>query len=171
MAFQSTVSFNQGLGVVGERYADSPMRAQSWILRSADATYNVFGRAFTVVSEGVAAAGGAGVFAGILADPKQHALNGTLAGGTLAPSLVLPNETQADIMSMGSIIVALPAAANIGDLVVYNTTTGILATVAPGATMPANSAFAQAAVSYFTVAAAGLAVITLSPLLVAPPAP
>lgn len=169
MSFQSTVSLAQGLGVAGEYYADDPKRAQSYILRTTDhPEYNIFGRAFTVVSEGVVTAGGTGVFAGILADPKQHALQGTTLGGSLAPSLQLPNETQADICSMGTMIVTLPAAAAIGDLVVYNTTTGALSTVAPGAALPVGTLFAQAAVSYFTVSAAGLAVITLSPLLVAP---
>ena len=168
MSFQSTVFINQGLGVAGDLFTNGPRKAESFRLVSADAAYNVFGRAFTVTSEGLAAAGGTGVFAGILSNPKGSALLGTSVGGTLAPSLVLPNNAQGELMTMGSLIVALPAAAAIGDLVIYNTTTGELATIAPGADLPANRAFAQAYVDYFTVADAGLAVITLSPTLITP---
>jgi hypothetical protein len=169
MGFQSTVSIAQGFGVPGELYTDAPHKAQSFILESALATYNIIGAtAFTVTSQGIAAAGGTNPFAGILANPKVAPLQGTLAGGSLAPTLVLPNEAQADIVSMGDLIVTLPAAAAIGDLVVYDNTTGALSTIAPGAGLPVGKTFAQAKVSFFTVAAAGLAVITLNPTWVIP---
>ncbi len=172
MSFQSAVNFYQGAGVIGDKYADGPWRAQSYTLESADAAYNVFGRAFTIVAQGFVEAGGTGVFAGILANPKQNTLQGTAAGGSLAPSLTLPNYAQADIVSEGSIFVTLPGAAAIGDLVVYHTTTGVLDTISPGDPLPASHAFAQAVVDYFTVTGEGLAVITLTPTLVIPePAP
>lgn len=169
MAFQATVFTTPGFGVPGELYTDGPHRAQSFILSSADAAYNIIGAtAFTVSSEGVAAAGGTAPFAGILVNPKVYATSGTTGGGTLAPTMTLPNNTQAEILSMGSIVVTLPAAAAIGDYVVYDTTTGALSTIAPGADLPVGKAFAQAVVDYYTVSAAGLAVITLSPTLVIP---
>lgn len=167
---QSTVSLLSGAGVVGEAYVNDPKRAQSYILNSALASYNVFGRGFSVTSEGNAAAGnaaGALPFAGILITPKQHALLGD-SSGTLNPSLALPNYVQADLATMGTYWVALPAAAAIGDLVVYDNTTGILATIAPGADLPVGKSFAFAVVSYKTVSVAGLAVITLTPSLPIP---
>lgn len=129
-AFQSTVQFNNAFGVIGELYSDSPVRAAEYILNSSDATQNVIGRAFTVVSQQQAQAGGTGVFAGILADPKAYASYGTTAAGTLAPTLQLPNGTNAQMVSMGQIVVTLPGAATIGDPVAYNTSTGVLSSYA-----------------------------------------
>ncbi len=168
MSFQSAVFLQQGFGVIGELFTDGPRRAESFILNSADAAYNVFGRAFTVTSEGVAAAGGTNPFAGILVNPKGQVLQGTAGGGSLAPSLVLPNYAQGELLTMGSIIVSLPDVAAIGDLVVYDNTTGALTTIAPSANLPVGKTFAQAKVDYFTVTAAGLAVITLSPTIKIP---
>lgn len=162
---QSTVAFLQGFGVPGEIYANQAVRAQSYQLQSALASYNVFGRAFTKVSQGVAQAGnpaGTAVFAGILANPKTSALIGD-GSNPLNPALVLPNYAQADIMSEGSIIVTLGAAAAIGDVVIYDNTTGVLATIAPGVALPAGKSYAFANVDYYTISAAGLAVITLTP--------
>jgi hypothetical protein len=168
MAFQSTVALQQGFGVPGELYTDAPHKAQSFILESALAAYNIIGAtAFTVTSQGIAAAGGTNPFAGILANPKVAPLQGTTTG-TLTPTLVLPNEAQADLVTMGDLVVTLPAAAAIGDLVVYDNTTGALTTIAPGANLPVGKTFAQAKVSFFTVSGAGLAVITLNPTWVIP---
>lgn len=168
MSFQSTVSLIQGFGVIGELYDNSPYRSQVFNIVSDDATYNVFGRAFTIVDEATVKAGGTGIFAGIMACPKQNALLGTQAGGSLAPSLTLPNNAQADFVTMGRMIVSLPAAAAIGDLVVFNTTTGALATISPSGSLGAGQAFAYATVSEYTVAGAGLAVIELTPTLTIP---
>lgn len=132
MTFQSTVSLAQGFGVVGELAFDGPIRAHPYILNSDDAAYNVFARAFTIVSQGVAKAGGTGVFAGLMVNPKEHASNGTAVGGSLAPTLTLRNAEIASMLTMGEVIVTLPAAANIGDLIAYDTTTGVLSAVAPG---------------------------------------
>lgn len=135
MTFQTTVKKDQAFGVVGELFLDGPLRAQPLILESVDAAYNVIGRAFTLVdgSDTKAQAGGTGVFAGILANPKVYASYGTQAGGPLAPTLTLANEVVAEFVQMGQMIVALPAAANIGDLVTYNTTTGLLGSIAQNA--------------------------------------
>jgi hypothetical protein len=164
--FQSTVFFQQGFGVPGELFTDGPYRSQSFIINSALASYNIIGAAaFTITSQGVAAAGnvsGTAVFAGILATPKNQPLQGTVAGGTLAPSLVLPNQAQADLITMGSLIVTLPAAAAIGDYVIFDNTTGALSTIPPGTTLPTGKTFANAVVDYYTVTAAGLAVITMT---------
>lgn len=161
---QSQVYLNQGTGVYGELYDNSPSRVRSLILRSASSSYNVFGRAFTWVAgqDGVVQAGGSGVFAGYLVNPKQHASYGTTAGGPLAPTLTLPNEVVADILNMGCIFALLPATASVGDLVVYNTTTGVLATVAPGDPIPGGSSYGYATVDQFPVINAGIAIIRVT---------
>ena len=167
-SFQSTVYVNQGFGVPGELFTDQPYRSQSFILDSAEASYNVIGAtAYTVLSQGVAQAGNGSSnygYAGILADPKVYALYG-VNGAPLSPTLVLPNQIQAELVSMGSMIVTLPNTANVGDYVFYDNTTGALESVAPTATPPSGKTFANALVDYFTVTASGLAVITINPAL------
>jgi|SRR5690606_27917801 len=133
--FQQTVRNLLADGIVGESAYDGPRRAAPFILRSEDAANNVIGRAFTVLSEGVARAGGTGVFAGILANPKVYATSGTAAGGALAPTMVLPNEVSAELVTMDILNVALGGPANIGDLVQYDVETGELSTISAGATV------------------------------------
>jgi hypothetical protein len=168
MAFQSNVFLKSGLSVPGELYADDPKRSQSYILQSSDPAFNIVGAtAYTVSFEGIAAAGdptaGAGpVFAGFLVLPKSYALFGA-NGAALDPTLVLPNETQADLLSMGSIVVTLPAPAQIGDVVFYNQVDGSLITQPQGSGVPAGYNYANAFVSYYEVTAPGLAVITVNP--------
>jgi hypothetical protein len=172
MAFQTAIQFQAGLGVVGEIFDNGPHRAQPFSLVSGSAANNVIGRAFTVTSEGVAAAGGTGVFAGILANPKVYASLGT-SSGTLEPTLTLPNNSLAELVTEGQMIVSLPDAAAIGDLVVFDTagsTPGALSTIEPGDDLPVGKAFANAVVTRFTVTAAGLAVIQLNTVPV-PPVP
>lgn len=170
MPFQSSVFFVQGAGVPGEMYSTGPHRAQSFIIDSVLPSYNNIGStACTVKSQGVCQAGSAGTlgFAGILVDPKNIALFGA-GGSPLNPTLNVPDYTQVECATEGSYFVTLPAAANIGDVVIYDNTTGALSTIAPGVALPVGKTFAQALVDYFTVTAAGLAVITLSPTLVIP---
>ena len=128
MAFQASVSTVQGFGVVGELYTDGPHRAQDYILNSsAQAQY--IGYAYTKTGEGTAKVGGTGIFAGILGNPKAYASRGTTAGGSLAPTLILSDNESGEVLGMGSIVVSLPAAAVIGDLVAFNNTTGALTTM------------------------------------------
>lgn len=159
MAFQSTVRAFSASGVAGEFACDGPTRAQSAILNSASAAYNIIGRAFTVSSEGVAAAGGTGRFLGILAMPKEYATSGTTSG-TLAPTTTLPNNAVADFVSMGIMFVTLPAAAAIGDLVQYDTTTGALSTT------PATTSFTGSiATTVLTVSAVAAGTIQVGMVL------
>jgi structural protein gp24 len=167
MAFQTTVNLVSGAGVPGDFYSDSPRICESFILNSVSALNNVFGRAFTKIAgadnQGQAQVGNpttTGVFAGFLVNPKGSVNYGIL-GNALAPTLVLPNESQAELLTMGTIFVTLPAAAAIGDYVYFDNTTGALTTQAPGSAPLSGTSFAFAEVDFFAVAAAGLAVITV----------
>lgn len=171
-SFQQTVSNGMATGVPGEKVVDSPFRCQEYTLASALASYNIVGAtAYTKTgAEFVAAAGntsGTAVFAGILVDPKNHALYGTTTG-TLNASLALPNNVQAALCTMGTIYVTLPAAAALGDHVIFDNTTGALSTITPGTAIPTGKSFAQAVVDYFVPTVAGLAAITLSPVTTLP---
>lgn len=176
MAFQSTIANNIGFGVVGELFLDGPLRAQPGRLVGATPANNVIGRAFTISDDATATfdtsddpqpldvqAGGTGVFAGILANPKVYTTAGTLAGGSLADSLVLPNNTMVELVQeCAGLIVSLPGAFAIGDWIWYNTTTGALQSTAPGASAPAGTArVPNGRVTRYESAAAGLAVIEL----------
>lgn len=161
-AFQSSVNLAMGFAVPGELFTNAPHKADSYILNSASAAYNIIGAtAFTVSAEGVAAAGNAttgGVFAGILANPKTAKSVGTSGGGTLAPTLTLQNNEQGEVVRMGDLTVTLPAAATIGDKVWYDNTTGALGTVPPIATVTASIATTVLTVTVVGTNSAPLAV-------------
>ena len=129
--FQSTVNINQAFGIIGEIYKSGTLRAQPGIIDSTGTVNpNRIGRAFTNVAgaDGHMTVGGAGgVFAGILANPKVEALNGTVAGGTLAASLDLPQYYKGEfVYATTGVVVQMENAANIGDTVDFDTTTGQL---------------------------------------------
>lgn len=136
-SFQSSIPVQQSFGLPGALYDDGPVRCAPYELVSASAAYNVIGATACTVSDpdpgtnatsAIAAAGGTGVFAGIIMNPKVYANFGTSTNGSLAPNLTLPNYTIAELLTMGDIIVSLPGPANIGDLVCYDQTTGALST-------------------------------------------
>lgn len=150
MSFQTTVAIYNALGIPGDLAFDGPIRAGSYNLYSAGVP-NVIGYAFTVTNginpdpandsgnAGHAQVGGNGVFAGILINPKEYPLRGTLAGGALAPSLVLPDYAIGDLLLMGEVFVNLPGPANVGDLVTYDPLTGALNSIAPKAVFVGSS--------------------------------
>ncbi len=162
MPFQSAIFPLQGFGVPGELYQNAPHIALSYTLRSGAQSNIIGSTAYTITSQGVAQAGAGGLlgFAGYLIAPKTYALYG-VPGDTLAPSLELPNETQAELLTTGMLIVTLPAAAEIGDYVIFDDVTGAVATMVPGDTLPAGFSFGNAVVSQYTqsTVGAGLAVI------------
>lgn len=138
MAFQTTVVSDIRSGIIGEIAFDGPTRTLAAMLDSgAGAANNVVGRVFTWIdkaAETVQAGGPAVDFAGILVMPKTHALRGTAAGGPLADSLVLPDGTPVELLSMGFVFVSLATTgATIGTALKYNTTTGIIDHGTPGA--------------------------------------
>lgn len=136
MTFQAAVSLNMGFGVPGDVFDNSALKSQPFILNSASAAYNVIGAtAYTISSSGdggstnagVAAAGGTNQFAGILIGSKEQASAGTSAGGTLAPTMTLPNNAVGELASAGSFVVALATTANVASFTgVIAVTTGIL---------------------------------------------
>lgn len=149
VGFQSAVNIYNPAGYPGELAFTGPVRAAPYNLVSTP-NPNRVGRAFTITSAanpnpvygvpggntlgapiaGTARAGGTGVFAGILVNPKEYALYGASLA-PLAASLDLPEQTIGSLLTMGYIWADLPGPANIGDLVTYDTTTGELNSIAP----------------------------------------
>jgi hypothetical protein len=168
--FQDTVRKVQTTGIIGEIIFDGPHRARPANLVSGGVIPNTVGKAFTWDSANDHEAGagsiGAGDFAGILINPKHYALYGT-AAGTLQPSLDLPENTNAELMSMGTIIVNLAAitTGKIGEGIFYEDTTGILSSGVAGV---GYTQIVGAKIDRENIPAAGLAIITLTePTIVA----
>lgn len=163
--FQSTVNVNLGFGVPGELIVDGPQRVDSLTL---DSNGGTIGLAFTKSnSTNVATQGGTvgtGVlFAGILVNPKAYASYGAVGGAPLDPTLFLQGNSQGEFMTMGTIVVTIVGACNIGDLVQYNTTTGVLSTVAPGASATTGNALIPNCVVWnYPQSATGLTAIRIT---------
>lgn len=159
MSFQSTVRYDSTFGVPGEIFLDGPVVANPGFLNSANAAYNIIGAtAFTQPAAGgaVVAGGTAGIFYGILANPKTHASFGTSAGGPLAATLTLPNNVTASfIRKTAGMVISVPAACNIGDLLAYNTTTGALSTIAPNTVISGSIAVTTGVLTVTALAAGG----------------
>ena len=152
MPFQSTVRIDQTTGIVGDIVLEGANDGRPGILASTSAANNVIGRAFRHIanSDLNVTADAAGVFAGILANSKRYSTSGTAAGGTLAPTLALPNNTEVELVTFtAGILVELSTVATIGQNVFFADATGILAaatgttlsnhTQIPGATIVRNN--------------------------------
>lgn len=165
MSFQSIVRLLQTVGIIGEMIFDGPTRARPLNVNSNGGTPNTVGKAFTYDAANDDECGpgtvGGGAFAGILVNPKHYALNGTVAGGTLAPTLELPDNTNAELLSMGTIVVNLSIVdtGKIGESIFYVDASGVLGsgTAAAGQTQIAN-----AKIDRENISGAGLAIITLT---------
>ena len=165
MSFQSNIQTHQGFGVPGEIFQNVPWTVLSYTLNSSGTPNVVGSTAYTITSEGFAQAGNGGTlgFAGILCAPKSYVLQG-VDGAPLAATEEIPDFIQAELLTDGMMAVLLPASANIGDYVIYDNTTGALATMAPSDIIPSGFSSANAVVSQFTqsVSGIGIAVIKVS---------
>jgi len=164
--FQSTINTSLGFGIPGELIVDGPQRVDSLTLGSAGGT---IGLAFTksnstnVATMGGTIVAGTSVFAGILVNPKVYALDGYSSSGALDPSMALAPYSQGEFLTMGTIVVNIVGAANIGDLVQYNNTTGVLSAVVPGGTVTAGNTFIPNCVVWnYPTAATGLTAIRIT---------
>ena len=164
--FQSTVNINLGFGIPGELIVDGPQRVDSLTL---DSTGGYIGTAFTksnttnIATQGGAITSGSTVFAGILVNPKAYASYGAVGGAPLDPTLFLGPNSQGEFLTMGTIVVTLSGAANIGDIVQYNTTTGVLSAVAPGSSATSGNALIPNCVVWnYPQSATGLAAIRIT---------
>lgn len=164
--FQSTVNVNLGFGVPGELIVDGPQRVDSLTL---DTTGGTIGLAFTkstttnIATQGGTIVAGTNVFAGILVNPKAYASYGAVGGAPLDPTLFLGPNSQGEFLTMGTIVVTLVGAAEIGDLVQYNQTTGVLSAITPGTSPASGYALVPNAVVWnYAQTATGLAAIRLT---------
>jgi len=122
MTFQTTVKRQYAVALPGEFVTDGPRRARTARISSlspdANGNTNRIGRAFgwtadlpatgsTSPDDVVTVAVGAVPFIGLLCNPKRYVLQGTTAGGTLAPSIDLPQYMEGEFADMGNLFVEL----------------------------------------------------------------
>lgn len=132
MPFPSTVISDLRSGVVGEVSFDAPYTGISAVVNSGSAANNVFGRAFTYVDESVETigAGGTGLFAGILVNPKAFAVT-----SVESTTDTVPNGTPVEVMREGEcyVLLTVGTAVTIGDGVFFVNATGELGAGTAGA--------------------------------------
>lgn len=133
MPFQSTVNIVPNLGVVGDILLDEPSRIEPVTLATAGAIGQFFTKAngTGLASLGGAITAGSVVFGGIAVNPKIEPLFGSSAASPLNPNLNLVANSQVALLTLGSCVVSIPNAWNIGDYLQYNTTTGVISTYSP----------------------------------------
>lgn len=174
--FQNQVYRFNTLGFIGQQADNGPFRAQTWNLYSAGQAQSI-GFAFTKTSggnpeptayppgsalAGTAQVGGTGIFAGILVNPLEQALFGSASvGGGLSPSLIVPDYAIGALATFGQWFVSLASAANVGNLVFYDNTTGALDSMAPTSSFTGVVATNTLTVSAFVSGGAPLAVGTV----------
>lgn len=140
MAFPSSVISLLVSGIPGEIAFDAPYTGITAIVDTTTEANNVFGRAFTYKTESVESvqAGGTGLFAGLMVNPKAHAIN-TLAATTDSVS----NGRMAEFCVKGEVYVLLSVgtAVTIGDPVYFVNADGTLGagTAAAGQTQIAGA--------------------------------
>lgn len=136
MPFPNTVDDAMPWGIVGESYLGvmGSINAQPLQL-SSEAAENIFGRALTHVEgeNGIAVVGGDGVFAGIMAFPKEH-IAFALPG--VETTTVPEGTVVSGVTEHPGLIVTLTTAAAIGDGVAFAADGSLAA--APAQVAPAN---------------------------------
>ena len=141
MAFPSSVISDLVSGIPGEIAFDAPYTGITAIVDTTTEANNVFGRAFTYKTESVESvqAGGTALFAGLMVNPKAHAIN-TLAATTDSVS----NGRVSEFCVKGEVYVLLSVgtAVTIGDPVFFVNADGTLGagTAAAGQTQIAGAA-------------------------------
>lgn len=140
MAFPSSVISDLVSGIPGEIAFDAPYTGITAIVDTTTEANNVFGRAFTYKTESVESvqAGGTGLFAGIMVNPKAHAIN-TLSATTDSVS----NGRVSEFAVEGEVYVLMSVgtAVTIGDPVYFVNADGTLGagTAAAGQTQIAGA--------------------------------
>lgn len=150
---QSTVNAKMGFGIPGEFYSQAPRRVNTRSASSTTAAPAVFGYMFSVYTEDIMVAGGDGStgLAGILVNPKSHAIK-----DGITPSLSLPSSVSGvvhggcELAQEGKIYIWVPGDVNIGDTVIYEIATGALNALPPGDALPVGWANAYGRIEDFT---------------------
>lgn len=125
MALQSVVNTKLAYGVPGAFYDDSPRRVAPYAVASGSVA-----KAFTLTAtEGRAALGGSGAFAGIAVNSKEYVISG------IAASTAFKSGDIAQLCTMGHIVVACDNAVSVGNACYFKVADGSLHAAASGGTI------------------------------------
>lgn len=164
MSVQSTVKTFHAVQTPGTLVISSPSRLES--VRASNA--GTYGYVTTWATSNdsnntsIVAFGGTGSFAGIAVRGR----NGYIPALSSVLTIDLGKIFQA--CTMGGVAVKMPTSANIGDVVAYQTTTGLIlgafanAAAFTAAALPNSALIPNAKVDYFSVLANEIAIVTLT---------
>jgi len=138
MSLQTTVNYEQPIGVEGEIHQDTPHKVDA---RSGIAEGSLLGKAYTLdATTGIPVQGGSGVYYGIAGFPKEQANY----AGNLAATLAVGAGATVGFIKMGRVTVKVAVAVAYGDSV-YFTSDGSLTNASSGNTAIPNAKFIVAA--------------------------
>jgi len=119
MAIQTTVNKELAFGIIGEVQDTTPSVIDTYIC---DSVSNTVGYAFTSTEEGKAIVGGAGVFVGILVNPKAYVnYNADLSANVLVKTGAI-----GEFMTKGRALLDVGGAGSVGDGIYFVDATGAL---------------------------------------------
>lgn len=150
------VSVTAGAVTLGQTVTGTDIPASTTIIgygtgAGGAGTYTMSANASATVGSAEAVTGASGtpfVLGGIAVNSKVAPLYGTSVTNPLAPGELIEPNGQVPMMTMGSVVVNIPNAFNIGDVVTYQVTTGDLGSQAPSATLASGYALVPNAVIY-----------------------
>lgn len=152
MAIQTTVNNDLAFGIPGEIQDTTPPVIDTYIADSASG--NIVGYAFTQTEEGKAVAGGAGVFVGILSNPKAYAnFSADLEG-----NVEVRQGTIGEFLTKGRLLLNVGGAGAIGAGVYFVQATGVLGVGTAGA---GQTQIAGAEIVKYVAGANGLALVQI----------
>lgn len=133
MPFQSTVRFDQAGGVPGDFMNDGPTRAEPGVALTAVTVGCAVSESPTQPGRWQLGLIAGALRFGVVTNAKQYAARGTQAGGTLAPTLSLPEASEIEVCTMGHIWAASTTASSVpGWVVQFDNTTGVISAKAAG---------------------------------------
>lgn len=126
MSLQSTVNKQLAFGVVGSFYDDSPRRVAPYVVQGGQIGY-----AYTVNASDPtqATVGGTGAFAGIAVNSKEYPITG------LDASLAFLPGANAQLCTMGHVLVVSTTAITVGMAAFYEQATGKIQAATSGSTV------------------------------------
>jgi hypothetical protein len=168
--FQQTINIYSAAGVQGNFYTTAPQTVAAYTIYSSDEDYNIVGATFCTITSsvnttdsGICQAGGTGAPAGFLCGPNQQANYG-LNNQPLTPTMTVNNYNAVQCATGGQLYVYLPDACDVGDWIVYNTTTGALLTITAGDSLPSGYGWTNSSV-LVSISEAGVTAIQISPII------
>lgn len=114
MALQKTINIQQGFGLIGDVFTDSPYRITAMVAEDAVTIANpveitIDGKAKSSLNK----------VDGVATHSKQHTMRGDIS----APTMTLTKGEVVEVLTMGDVVLAVTEAVNVGDALGWNKST------------------------------------------------